>query len=89
MRSRRAGPGIALTLVPMRHWAARHLLDRNEALWAACVIETPAGTVYHVANSGYGEAAISARRASGTDRSGSPYCRSAPTNRAGSSVNST
>ena len=49
------GPGVAVTLAPMRHWAARHLLDRNKALWAAFVIETPAGRIYHVADSGYGE----------------------------------
>ena len=49
------GPGVAVTLAPMRHWAARHLLDRNKALWAAFVIETPAGRIYHVANSGYGD----------------------------------
>jgi len=49
------GPGVAVTLAPMRHWAARHLLDRNKALWAAFVIETPAGRIYHVADSGYGD----------------------------------
>ena len=51
------GPGVAVTLVPMRHWAARHLLDRNKALWAAFVIETPAGRIYHIADSGYGDGA--------------------------------
>ena len=48
-------PGVAVTLAPMRHWAGRHLLDRNKALWAAFVIETPAGRIYHVADSGYGD----------------------------------
>jgi L-ascorbate metabolism protein UlaG (beta-lactamase superfamily) len=43
-----------VTLIPMRHWSARGLTDRNKALWAAFVIETPAGRIYHVADSGYG-----------------------------------
>ena len=47
--------GVAVTLVPVRHWSARGLFDRNRALWAAFVIETPAGRIFHVADSGYGE----------------------------------
>ena len=46
---------ISVTCVPARHWSARGLLDRNKALWAAFVIETPAGRIYHVADSGYGD----------------------------------
>ena len=46
---------IAVTLMPMRHWSARHLFDRNKALWAAFSIETPAGRIYHVGDSGYGD----------------------------------
>jgi L-ascorbate metabolism protein UlaG (beta-lactamase superfamily) len=49
------GKNIALTLVPTRHWSARGLTDRNKALWASFVIETPAGRIYHVADSGYGD----------------------------------
>jgi L-ascorbate metabolism protein UlaG (beta-lactamase superfamily) len=45
---------VALELAPMRHWSARGLSDRNKALWAAFVIETPAGKIYHVGDSGYG-----------------------------------
>ncbi len=48
-------PGVAVTLAPMRHWSARGLTDRNKALWAAFVIETPAGRIYHVGDSGYGD----------------------------------
>jgi len=47
--------GLAVTLAPMRHWSARHLLDRNKALWAAFIIESPAGRIYHVGDSGYGD----------------------------------
>ncbi len=46
---------LAITLMPMRHWSARHLFDRNRALWAAFSMETPAGRIYHVGDSGYGD----------------------------------
>ena len=46
---------VILLLVPTRHWSARGLTDRNKALWASFVIETPAGRIYHVADSGYGD----------------------------------
>ncbi len=49
------GAGVAVTLVPTRHWSARNLSDRNESLWASFVIETPGGRIYFVANSGYGD----------------------------------
>lgn len=49
------GNGIAVHLVPTRHWSARGLLDRNAALWASFVLETEAGKIYIVCDSGYGE----------------------------------
>jgi L-ascorbate metabolism protein UlaG (beta-lactamase superfamily) len=49
------GGGIAVTLVPTRHWSARGLFDRNTALWASFVLETPAGKIYIVCDSGYGD----------------------------------
>ncbi|MFL6805373.1 MAG: MBL fold metallo-hydrolase [Xanthobacteraceae bacterium] len=49
------GNGVEVTLAPMRHWSARGVLDRNKALWAAFIIATPAGRIYHVADSGYGD----------------------------------
>ena len=39
----------------MRHWSARTLTDRNRALWAAFFLTTPAGRIYLVGDSGYGE----------------------------------
>lgn len=48
------GNGIAATLVPTRHWTARGVFDRNKALWASFVLETPAGKLYIVGDSGYG-----------------------------------
>jgi L-ascorbate metabolism protein UlaG (beta-lactamase superfamily) len=49
------GNGVAVTLVPTRHWSARGLFDRNRALWASFVVETPAGKLYIVCDSGYGD----------------------------------
>src|SRR5437868_2876396 len=49
------GNGLAVTLVPTRHWSARGLFDRNKVLWASFVLETPAGKLYIVSDSGYGD----------------------------------
>jgi L-ascorbate metabolism protein UlaG (beta-lactamase superfamily) len=49
------GAGIAVTLVPTRHWSARNLSDRNMSLWASFVIETPGGRIYFVGDSAYGD----------------------------------
>ena len=49
------GPDVAVTLVPLRLWSARSVFDRNMTLWAGFVIDTPAGRLYHVADSGYGD----------------------------------
>ena len=46
---------VAVRLAPMRHWSARSLTDRNRALWAAFILTTPAGRIYHVGDSGYGD----------------------------------
>jgi len=51
----RLSADIDVTLAPMRHWSARGVFDRNKALWAAFIIATPAGRIYHVADSGYGD----------------------------------
>jgi L-ascorbate metabolism protein UlaG (beta-lactamase superfamily) len=48
---------LAVTLVPTRHWSARGLFDRNKALWASFVLETSAGKIYLVGDSGYGSGA--------------------------------
>jgi L-ascorbate metabolism protein UlaG (beta-lactamase superfamily) len=49
------GRDVAVVMVPTHHWSARGVTDRNKALWASFVIETPAGRIYHVADSGYGQ----------------------------------
>jgi L-ascorbate metabolism protein UlaG (beta-lactamase superfamily) len=49
------GPGVSVTLVPTRHWSARSLSDRNMSLWASFVIAAPAGRIYFVGDSSYGD----------------------------------
>ncbi len=38
---------------PCHHWSARGTKDRRMALWAAFVLETPAGKIYHVGDTGF------------------------------------
>ena len=47
--------GVILHLDPMHHWSARGVLDQNKALWAAFTLQTPAGNIYFVGDSGYGK----------------------------------
>jgi L-ascorbate metabolism protein UlaG (beta-lactamase superfamily) len=49
------GNGMAVHLASMRHWTARGVFDRNKALWAAFIIEAPAGHIYHIGDTGYGQ----------------------------------
>ena len=49
------GSGIVAHLEPSLHWSARGLGDRRMALWGAFVLTTPAGTVYHVGDTAYGD----------------------------------
>jgi L-ascorbate metabolism protein UlaG (beta-lactamase superfamily) len=46
-------PAVTVTLFPAYHWSARGAFDRRMALWASFVIETPAGKVYHIGDTGY------------------------------------
>ena len=52
------GEGVTATLVPSQHWSSRWLADRRMALWAAFLLETPDGAVYHIGDTGYGDGAI-------------------------------
>jgi L-ascorbate metabolism protein UlaG (beta-lactamase superfamily) len=44
---------VRVHLEPTHHWSARGLGDRLMALWAGFVIETPAGKMYHVGDTGF------------------------------------
>ncbi|WDZ76420.1 MBL fold metallo-hydrolase [Ensifer adhaerens] len=47
------GDDIILHAEPCHHWSARGSRDRRMALWAAFVLETPAGKIYHVGDTGF------------------------------------
>lgn len=47
--------GVRVHLEPMQHWSARSMFDRRHALWAAFVIDSPAGKIYIVGDSGLGD----------------------------------
>jgi len=46
-------PGINVRLEPAHHWSARGTRDRRMALWAAFVVETPGGRIYHIGDTGF------------------------------------
>lgn len=45
--------GVHIHATPCCHWSARGLADRRMALWSAFVIETPAGNIYHIGDTGF------------------------------------
>jgi L-ascorbate metabolism protein UlaG (beta-lactamase superfamily) len=45
--------GISIDAEPAHHWSARGTGDRSMALWAAFVISTPSGKIYHVGDTGF------------------------------------
>jgi L-ascorbate metabolism protein UlaG (beta-lactamase superfamily) len=55
------GRGISAHLEPAYHWSARGMNDRRMALWCAYALATPAGLIYHVGDTGYGDGRIFAR----------------------------
>ena len=63
------GPGITAHLEPAYHWSARGMNDRRMALWCAYALPTPAGLIYHVGDTGYGDGKIFTRI---RERFGSP-----------------
>jgi L-ascorbate metabolism protein UlaG (beta-lactamase superfamily) len=47
------GDGVQVHIEPAHHWSARGSSDRRMALWSAFVIETPAGRIYHIGDTGF------------------------------------
>ncbi|THF50172.1 MBL fold metallo-hydrolase [Allorhizobium terrae] len=45
--------GVRITAEPSHHWSARGMNDRCMALWAAFVISTPVGRIYHIGDTGF------------------------------------
>jgi L-ascorbate metabolism protein UlaG (beta-lactamase superfamily) len=52
------GNGVTAHLEPAYHWSARGMNDRRMALWCAYVLTTPAGAIYHVGDTGFGDGQI-------------------------------
>ena len=44
---------VTIHTEPCHHWSARGSRDRRMALWAAFVVETPAGKIYHIGDTGF------------------------------------
>ncbi len=51
------GSGVRAHVEPTQHWSARGARDRSHALWASFVLETPAGKIYAVGDSGFADGA--------------------------------
>jgi L-ascorbate metabolism protein UlaG (beta-lactamase superfamily) len=49
------GGSLVAHTVPTQHWSARGTRDRSHALWASFVIETPAGKIYAIGDTGFGD----------------------------------
>ncbi|MHB0951643.1 MAG: MBL fold metallo-hydrolase [Allorhizobium sp.] len=45
--------GLTIDAEPCHHWSARGTRDRRMALWAAFVLSTPAGKIYHIGDTGF------------------------------------
>jgi L-ascorbate metabolism protein UlaG (beta-lactamase superfamily) len=45
---------VKIHAVPTYHWSARGTGDRRKTLWCSYVITSPAGTIYHIGDTGYG-----------------------------------
>ena len=52
-QSTRSAP-LPITVTPAQHFSARHLFDRNRALWGGFLIEAGRHRILHVGDSGYG-----------------------------------
>ena len=47
--------GATVTVERNHHWSSRWGADRNRALWSSFTIQTPAGTIYHAGDTGFGD----------------------------------
>jgi L-ascorbate metabolism protein UlaG (beta-lactamase superfamily) len=45
---------LPITLTPAQHFSARHMFDRNRALWGGFLIEAGGRRILHAGDSGYG-----------------------------------
>ena len=59
---------VRIVPVPVQHWTARGLFDRNLALWSGFVIEAPGGPIYFAGDTGYAAHFTSAKERFGPMR---------------------
>lgn len=57
-QSIRISEKLTIYLEPIQHWSARHLWDKNCALWGAFILDTPGGKIYFAGDTGYGNGHI-------------------------------
>jgi L-ascorbate metabolism protein UlaG (beta-lactamase superfamily) len=55
------GDGLMVHVEPTLHWSARGTGDRMHALWASFVVQSGAGKIYCVGDSGFGDGSTFAR----------------------------
>ena len=44
---------LKITLVPVQHWSARGMFDRNKALWGGFVVQSPSLKIFFAGDTGY------------------------------------
>ncbi|HEY5951539.1 MAG TPA: MBL fold metallo-hydrolase [Kofleriaceae bacterium] len=47
--------GLAITLVPARHWSMREPWNKNDTLWGGYVVRAPEGVAYHSGDTAFGD----------------------------------
>lgn len=52
------GGGMATTLTPANHWSNRWPSDTRMTLWSGHYLDTPAGAIWFVGDTGYGDGSI-------------------------------
>ncbi len=50
----RPAPGLAVHVLPARHFSGRGMISRNQTLWAGFLLETPQRKVFYSGDSGFG-----------------------------------
>ena len=53
--------GVTIHLEPALHWSQRTLFDRRMALWGSFVVETPAGRLWALGDTGFGDGSLFTR----------------------------
>jgi L-ascorbate metabolism protein UlaG (beta-lactamase superfamily) len=49
------GGGTRVVATPVQHWSQRGVFDRDKALWAGWLVDTPGGAVFFAGDTGFGK----------------------------------